>query len=81
MCSAYTACNPRDQYVQRKGDFDHDNVCAWRTLCSVDSQRTKYEVQAAVDSPSFAVNGTDAVCRAYSSCADGMFMSFSGAWT
>lgn len=78
VCVPYTECDVRYQYLQRKGDFDHDNVCALRTKCTAQSARSQYEVRAPVDSTDFSVNGTDAVCANYSTCAEGTYMSFPG---
>ena len=78
MCKSYTVCDARYEYVLRKGDFDHDTLCAPKTFCTVSSSRTMYELRPAVDSTDFRVNGTDAVCAPYSSCPDGTYMSFPG---
>lgn len=81
VCRARTICDPLLQYVERLGDATHDTVCARRTRCTAYTQRGMYELRPAVDSVSFSVNGTDAVCSPYSRCPAGSFASFSGSET
>jgi hypothetical protein len=81
VCRAFTVCDPVLQYVQRLGDALHDTVCARRTRCSAYTQRGMYELRPAIDSTSFDVNGTDAVCSLYSKCPAGSFASFAGSET
>jgi hypothetical protein len=77
VCKAYTFCDPQYQYILRRGDFDHDNLCS-KTKCTSSTSRAMYEKSAAVDSTSYYVNGTDSVCAAYAACQAGTFMSFAG---
>lgn len=81
ICGAFTVCDPILQYVERLGDATHDTVCARKTRCAAYTQRGMYELRPAVDSVSFDVNGTDAVCSLYSRCPAGSFASFAGSET
>ncbi len=78
MCKVFTACDPDLEYVLRKGNAYHDTICARKTLCNAFTERGMYERAAAVDSKSFDVNGTDAVCAVYSRCPGGQYAFFRG---
>ena len=67
----FTQCNPSTEYVFQKGNLYRDYVCKRKTQCYADSLKSMYEMKAAVDSTSSAVNGTDAVCANFSTCKDG----------
>lgn len=66
VCKRYTSCDSRYEYVLRKGNDFNDNLCAPKTSCTASSGRSMFEKAPAVDSVQFTVNGTDAVCQAYS---------------
>ena len=78
VCKPYTLCDARYEYLLRKGNLYNDAICAPKTLCSSSTSRGMYQKVPAVDSVSFYVNGTDAICEPYSTCPDGTFMSFAG---
>ena len=73
VCVTHENITSRYQYLQRKGNYNHDNECALKTKCNAFTQRGMYEKVPAVDSTSFYVNGTDAVCASYSPCPDGHY--------
>ncbi len=64
--------------MERANKFDADFVCAPKKRCTASSMRAMYEKVAPVDSTSFYVNGSDAVCANYSLCGSGYFQSFPG---
>ena len=74
----FALCLCRYEYIQRLGNYNHDNVCALKTKCNAFTQRGMYEKVPAVDSTSFYRNGTDAVCANYSTCPDGQYRWFPG---
>lgn len=78
VCQARTVCDPSAEYVLRRGDVDHDNLCALRTFCTRASARAMFEQAPATDSPDFWTNGTDSVCAPFTLCLDGTFQSFPG---
>ena len=75
VCAKTTQCHRTKEYILSRADATHDNICAERTFCQF-SGRWRY--QAAVDSPAYGNNGTDTVCRNFSSCPVGHYHNFSG---
>ena len=63
----------RYQYVQRKGNYNHYTVCGLMTKCNAVTQQGVYVRVPAVDSTSFYVNRSDAVCDSYLPCPDGHY--------
>lgn len=71
VCRDFTICNPDYQFILQKGNAFRDNICSTKTRCTAQSSRSMFELLPPKDAVSELVNGTDAVCKNYTTCGDG----------
>jgi hypothetical protein len=81
VCRDFTVCNPDYQFLLQKGNPFRDNVCATKTRCTAQSFRSMFELVPPRDAVSETVNGSDAVCKNYTTCGDGQDVAFVGSDT